>query len=194
MNKLQKADLDWYHAIVGGNEWEILSSEMDKEEPNAARIIALALNNKNRVALRTGHLEMLRTLQSLCNPDPRTMVVRYEGVRAAMFKSFGAFAHEWDEGYYHAFQLLVTSGGKNSETFNDFFKWANYFVDESKRMIRLESYAVFASYPHTHPCVIKMQLKHTWSQKPEANTILVPVPRSIAHRLGLDSKYGWPDS
>ena len=60
-------------------------------------------------------------------------------------------------------------------------------------MIRLESYAVFASYPHTHPCVIKMQLKHTWSQKPEANTILVPVPRSIAHRLESVSKYGWPD-
>ena len=38
-----------------------------------------------------------------------------------------------------------------------------------------------------------MQLKHTWSQKPEANTILVPVPTNIAHRLGSDSRYGWPD-
>ena len=36
MNKLKKADREWYSAIVGGTEWEILSSAMDKEEPNAA--------------------------------------------------------------------------------------------------------------------------------------------------------------
>ena len=190
MIKLKEEDQHWYNAIVGGTEWEILSSDMDKEEPNAAHIIALALNNKNRVALRTGHLEVLRTLKSLCNPDPRTMEVPYDRVKAAMFKSFGALAHE--RAYHHAFNLLVLSGGQHSETFNDFFKWASYFVDESKRMIRLESYAVFAQYPHTYRCVIKMQLKHTWSQKPGAETILVPVPRSIAHRLEL-GPYGWPD-
>ena len=53
MSKVKKADQDWYNAIVGGTDWEILSSDMDKEEPNAAHIIALALNNKNRVAFRT---------------------------------------------------------------------------------------------------------------------------------------------
>ena len=49
MIKLSKADLNWYHAIVGGTEWEILSSDMDKEEPNAAHIIALALNQKTKL-------------------------------------------------------------------------------------------------------------------------------------------------
>ena len=34
--KLKKADKDWYNDIVGGLEWEILSQDMDKEEPTAA--------------------------------------------------------------------------------------------------------------------------------------------------------------
>ncbi len=76
MNKLKKADPDWYTDIVGGTEWEILSSDMENEEPNAAHIIALALNNKNKVALATGHLEFLRT--------------PYDRVQAAMIKIFGS--------------------------------------------------------------------------------------------------------
>ena len=44
MSKLKKADRDCYNAIVGGTEWEILSSAKDKEEPTAAHIIAIALN------------------------------------------------------------------------------------------------------------------------------------------------------
>ena len=49
MDKLEKADLDWYTSIVGGTEWEILSSAMDKEEPDAAHIIAIALNKKTKL-------------------------------------------------------------------------------------------------------------------------------------------------
>ena len=49
MNKLKREDLEWYNAIVGGTEWEILSSDMDKEEPNAAHIIAIALNKKTNL-------------------------------------------------------------------------------------------------------------------------------------------------
>ena len=44
MAKLKEADREWHIAIVGGCEWEILSSDMDIEEPDAAHIIALALN------------------------------------------------------------------------------------------------------------------------------------------------------
>ena len=70
MKKLNMEDPEWYNAIVSGTEWEILSSDMDKEEPNAAQIIAIALNKKKQGAMSIGHLEILRTLKSLCNPDP----------------------------------------------------------------------------------------------------------------------------
>ena len=81
MAYLKNADRDWYNGIVGGTEWEILSSDMDTEEPSAAHIIASALNSKNKFALVTGHLEIVRTLRSLCTPDPHTLECPYDSVR-----------------------------------------------------------------------------------------------------------------
>ena len=118
MHKLKKADQDWYTAIVGGTEWEILSSDMDKEDPDAAHAIAVALNNKNKVALTTGHLEIMRTLKSLCKPDPSTMEVPWGRVKAAMMKAFGPVVQ--DEAYYNAFHLMVTAGGRDSKSWGDF--------------------------------------------------------------------------
>ena len=73
MSKLREVDKDWHIGIVGGREWEVLSSDMDIEEPEAAGIIALALSN--RAGLVQGHLEMMMTLKSLCQPDPRTLEI-----------------------------------------------------------------------------------------------------------------------
>ena len=54
MSKLREVDKDWRSAILGGRPWEVLSSDMDIEEPEAAGIIALALSN--RAVLVQGHL------------------------------------------------------------------------------------------------------------------------------------------
>ena len=138
---------------MGGTEWEILSSDMDKEEPNAAHTIALALNDKNKMAFATAHLEIMRTPQSFCKPEPTAMEIPWDRVRAQMYKTFGTgFSNE---AYYNAFELMVTSGGANSESWNDFFKWAGYFVDESRRQIRLESYAILVQYPHFFVTLLK---------------------------------------
>ena len=118
MNYLKKADPDWYNAISGGTEWEILSSDMDTETPDAAHIISLALNNKNKVAFATGHLEILRTLKQLCTPDPVTLACPYDRVRTALLKRFGPEIN--DPCFYNAYQLVMTSGGINSESWNDF--------------------------------------------------------------------------
>ena len=88
----------------------------------------------------------MRTLKNLCNPDPRTMECPYDRVQAAMLKRFGPEVA--DAGYFNAFQLVMTSGGKQSESWSEFFKWADLFVDESRRRIRLDAYAVFVPYPH----------------------------------------------
>ena len=118
MNKLKKADPDWYTAIVGGTEWEILSRDMDKEEPDAAHAIALALNNKNSVAFRTVHLALMRTLKGLCKPDPTTMELPWDRVKAALLKAFGPAV--LDDAYYYAFQLMMTAGAQSSESWGDF--------------------------------------------------------------------------
>ena len=110
---------------MDGTEWEILSSDMDKEDPDAAHTIALALNNKNKVALATGHLEIMRTLKSLCKPDPNNMEVPWDRVKAAMLKALGSTV--LDEAYYNAFQLVVTAGGQSSESWIDFCPMGGLF-------------------------------------------------------------------
>ena len=104
MAKLMESDHDWHIAIVGGCEWEILSSDMDTEEPEAAHTIALALNTENKMAQITTHLEMMRTMKSLLKPNPKTLEVPWANVQAAMVKFFGPAA--LDDNFKYAFQLL----------------------------------------------------------------------------------------
>ena len=145
MTKLRDADKDWHIAIMSGGEWEILSSDMDDIEPEAAHIIALALNTKNKMAQITGHLEMMRTMKSLIKPDPHTLEMPWATVKASMVKAFGtAVLHD---SFKDAFQLMLTSGGSESTTWADFFELAGHYVDESKRMIRPEAYGILAQYP-----------------------------------------------
>ena len=120
ITKLRTVDPEWYNAIVGGCEWEILSSDMDTEEPEAALTIALALNTKNKIAQAAGHLEMMRTMKGLIKPDPHTLDMPWATVKASMVKAFGnAVLHD---SFKDAFQLMLTSGGSESTTWADFFE------------------------------------------------------------------------
>ena len=58
--------------------WELLSSDMDVEDPDAALIISIALNKKNETAMKTGHTEIMSTLVSLCKPSPGTCEVPFD--------------------------------------------------------------------------------------------------------------------
>ena len=68
--KVQAHDADWGQDCLSGVKWEMLSHNMDDEEPDAALIISIALNKKNEVAMKTGHLEIMSTLVDLCKPNP----------------------------------------------------------------------------------------------------------------------------
>ena len=126
MAKLRDADHDWHIAIVCGCEWEILSSDMDTEEPEAAHTIALALNTKNKIAQAAGHLEMMRTMKGLIKPDPHTLDMPWATVKASMVKAFGnAVLHD---SFKDAFQLILTSGGSDSTTWTEFFQWAGHYT------------------------------------------------------------------
>ena len=191
MSKLREVDKDWHSAILGGRTWEVLSSDMDIEEPTAAGIIAKAFNAANKVALVTGHLEMMRTMKSLIKPDPHTLDMPWATVKASMVKAFGnAVLHD---SFKYAFQLMLTSGGSESTTWADFFEWAGHYVDESKRMIRLESYKILAEYPLAYRNVVKMHMKTMWLTKTQKGGVLCDPPTSIAHRLkGEGAKFALP--
>ena len=165
---------------------------MDKEEPDAAHIIALAYNDKNKVAMATGHLEMMRYLQSLCTPDPSTEL-HWDDILLSMQKRFGKHNMADIANYHHAYKLMVVSGGSNSHTWKDFFRWAAMFCDESKTRIQLNTYGVLASYPIEFRHIAKMQMKQTWHQKPKKKGESVPVPPNLGLRMQAQGTDGaWP--
>ena len=67
MQALREHDVDWERLCLAGIKWEILHWKMDQEEKGAAHIISIALNKRNEAAMKTGHLEIMFTLISLCN-------------------------------------------------------------------------------------------------------------------------------
>ena len=56
LEKLWAHDDEWAQGCFRGLEWELLSWNMDVEEPDAARIISIALNKKNDVVMKDGPL------------------------------------------------------------------------------------------------------------------------------------------
>ena len=48
---------------------------MDLEDKEAAGIIAVALHKKHETSMATGHLEIMKAMQSPCTPDPKAGTV-----------------------------------------------------------------------------------------------------------------------
>ena len=71
-------DEDFAQLCENGISWELLSSDMDVEDPDAALIISIALNKKNETAMKTGHTDIMSTLVSLCKPSPGTCEVPFD--------------------------------------------------------------------------------------------------------------------
>ena len=192
MDKLRHEDHEWFLAIMGGNQWEILDSAIDIEEPDAAHIISTAYNRKNQVAFATGHMEIMRTLVALCTPNPKSNEVPFDPLKKTLLGLFGSLIN--DPGFVDAYKLVLLSGGSLSQTFKDLFTWGYHFVREEHREWKLESYSVLASYPPRFTSIVKIQLKHAWSQKVASGEPWCIVPPNIAHRLGkAGTKHAWPE-
>ncbi len=90
MEELKKHDKPWFDLATAGIPWEMLSWEMEIDEPDAASIIAIALNKKNEAAMKTSHTEIMNCLGNLCNPSPDELNVPWEPVRDRMIELYGA--------------------------------------------------------------------------------------------------------
>ena len=95
-----------------GITWEMLSPDMDVEEPEAALVISIALNKKNEASMKTAHTEIMNTLVSLCKPSPNSREVPFEPVRERMVELYGAAVDHPD--FCKAFQLVLDAGGHDS--------------------------------------------------------------------------------
>ncbi len=188
LEKLQAHDEQWSQDCFRGLEWEVLSWKMDVEEPGAALIISIALNKKNEVAMKTGHLEIMSTLCALCKPGPNG-TVPFEPVRDKLIDLYGAAVDHPD--FVHAFRLVIDAGGAGSVHMQDMENFTSVYVNSKLRKMRMEAYAIVAPYPVAFPKIKNASLKWSWKQTP--NKGWCQLPPSISHRLSADSKLGMYD-
>ena len=129
MEKLKTHDLYWWEAVQNGLEYEILSYKMDIEDPEAAGIITVALTKGNETAMQTGHLEIMKAMQSLCTPDPKTgtVDVPWPPVLDKLKLKYGAKV-EHNE-ILHMFRFIMVSGGANSPHLKRLDDFTTLFVN-----------------------------------------------------------------
>ena len=102
-------DAEWGDLCEKGITWEMLSPDMDVEEPEAALIISISLNKKNEASMKTAHTEIMTTLVGLCKPSPGSLEVPFEPVRERMVELYGAAVDHPD--FHKAFQLVLDACG-----------------------------------------------------------------------------------
>ena len=111
----------------------MLDHRMDLEEPEAARVISLALNKKNEASMKTSHTEMMNTLVGLCNPSPDRLDghVDYGPVRDNMIEYYGAAVDHPD--LMQAFLFVMDAGGHDSPHMADMQEFTNVYVNPKLR-------------------------------------------------------------
>lgn len=188
MEKLTNYDVAWANDCHSGLQWEMLAWKMDEEEPDAALIISIALNKKNEAAMKTGHLEIMSTLVSLCKPNPDG-VVAFEPVRDKLIELYGTAVDHPD--FVHAFKMVCDAGGDSSVHMKDLHDFTSVYVNPKLRKMRMEAYATVSGYPLEFPRIKNACIKWAWKQTPSKGWC--QLPPSISHRLSAESKYGMHD-
>ena len=133
LGKLQRRDRAWHDLCLTGLTWEMLSFKMDLLEPDAALVIAIALNKKNALAMKTGALEIWNTLVKLCNPDPTSGLTPYEPIRDRMIELYGADADT--PAFLQMFRLILDFGGADSPHLRDLGEFTAVLVNPKLRKL-----------------------------------------------------------
>jgi len=110
LERIKARDKAWYDLIKAGIPWEMLTWRMEIEEPDAARIISIALNKKNEFAMKTSHTEIMNSLGEYCDPTPGALEVPWEPTRDKMIALYGSAVDHPD--FFQAFRLVLDLGGK----------------------------------------------------------------------------------
>ena len=175
---------EWGDLCEKGITWEMLSPDMDVEEPEAALVISIALNKKNEASMKTAHTEIMTTLVSLCKPSPGSREVPFEPVRERMVELYGAAVDHPD--FCKAFQFVLDAGGHDSPHMKDLQSFINAHVNPKLRKMRWEAYAV-AEYLVEFPKVKNAFIK--WAYRQPTSRLWCQLPPDIGYRFDSGNKH-----
>jgi hypothetical protein len=152
--------------IAEGLLCEILSWQMDVEQPNAASTISQALNRGHEIALRTTELTAIAVLNGeiIRLGGKLGTEVAFQTVRDQVRSQLDAVADDPD--LPAVFEFLVTAGVGTNTYVDDLLEYGQVFVDSKKRQLRLSAFSVIIRIPSRFQWVRIAMLKRAYRKTP----------------------------
>lgn len=164
--------------VAEGLDCEVLSWQMDVEEPTAASIISNALNKGQEIALRTTELTAVAVLkgeiiaQKSKNFGER---VAFQTVRERVRTQLDLAADDPD--LPELFDYLISAGvGKNSYI-DHLLEFGGCFVDSKKRQLRFAAFGIANKISERAPWTKIAVIKRAYRKKPSHG--FCPCPESL---------------
>ena len=153
--------------VKEGIEVEVLSHNIDLEEPTAASTISQALNVAQEVALRTSELTAISILKGemvVQMGKDLSQDVAYKSVLQQVRRELHLVASEPE--LPDVFDFLRSLGvGKNSYA-DQLLQFGAAFVDSKKRQLRFSAFAVVNKVNHDYPLSRVAIIKRAYRAKP----------------------------
>jgi len=153
--------------VFDGLDCEVLSWQMDLEEPTAASIISQALNKAHELALRTTELTALSVLKGEIIVQMGKDVMKqvaFQTVREKVRVQLDSAAEDPD--LPEVFDFLINAGVGRNTYIQDLLDFAACFVDSKKRQLRFSAFAVANKILEQAPLTKIAVMKRAYRQKP----------------------------
>ena len=138
---LKEHDADFEHYVRVGLQFEVLSAQMEIEEPKAADIIQAAANHKNAIALIPHEMEAIKLMSKYCSTSARTGgQVCFESLKKQLAQSMPAVAYDPD--FVYIFKMVIEASADDGPHINFLCDFFSQHIDPSKRRMRLSAFSV----------------------------------------------------
>ena len=167
-----------HEVLLRGIPCEILCWEMDDEEPGAAQIISNALNRFSEMALRTTEITAMKVLTGeiilqmgpLKDQEVNFLVVRDKVKQELAVAGF-------DPDLPAVFDFLVQMGVGRNAYVDDFFDFAQVFVDSTLRQLKFSAFGIVNKMSHSTPWSKIAVLKRAYRKDPVSG--ICPSPENF---------------
>ena len=126
--------------LAEGLDMEILSYKIYVEEPTACILISNALNNANKVALKTTTIAALSVLTGAVGIASTTGKLNFDVIKCNLRATLDDMVDDPD--FIHMFDFVVKMGADQNTYLPDFFKFTSKCVSSQFRQLRLQTFDV----------------------------------------------------
>ena len=158
---LQQVDPAFAGAVRVGLLWEILSHNIETENPGACTLIQAALNAKNGAFLVCHEMQALSALMSMTASSlVKERHRSWEEAQHKMQKTMPQFAN--DAHFIDLFAFMMDMGGDQSTFLVDLKTFHTKFVNPQVRRLKLEVFSLLSFLPLDMPHLKIAALKYTY--------------------------------